>query len=582
MLSPEFPTKFKGISNSIAGKWTEGGCACLAGPSAEAQPATREMSTQTSDLSDDGVPGSRPSHHERPASAKRLNGATSISPRHTSPDARQAPRNSNPVPVAPTPRPGDPEEAASDREQTAAVGPAAGSSERPPELGGSDGPSVKAAVAQNAEPSTALREGSSRGILPDLRSEGTASARGSRDFKSPDRAGASRSSAEAIPGQGKDRSRPREELMTDEKLESSSEGPQQPSIQGDSAPPGRTGSGGVRALAAMFEQRCSLDAPSPAPHRPWAQIRAPSRSALGSSSTAQPLLRPGSASQEQPAAAGDADAASVQQPTAELQLTGTLKATSPVAAAIAAASAPAAAEASIRTETRAAAVPDSVFQASSDSPAEQPSASTDPFADLLAGFGIISQRQPNLFAPDTSTTGARREHADPIAILEDSGSPATDAHTEDAAGSPPESAPAVLAAPGSGQPSVRAQGIQTDDSEAAAGETRSCGTAMSALPEPSSLGSPAGSAETDSLDSAEAQDTFLVDSGLLAPSSDAYGEASAASSCLTSPALSPRQVRQQITGALYVLFCELDVVRVFHPCLKWHVVECYPTVKQAH
>lgn len=525
------------------------------GPSVEAQPSTREMSTQTSDLSDDGAPsGARQSRRDRPVSAMRLDGATSISPRRTSPDARPAapdPEADRALPSAPTPLVGElpvlpalPGNGGSDAAATE-------SSKQSPEERGSlytlDVP-VSEAAEVSAEPRRAPGETDAAAAAPE-RCSGVAASGHERQAKVPESGGESEIAVEATWQAGGGSSQQHNSSLGG-KLGSNSEGPQQPFTEGvPSSQPPRTSSGGVRALAAMFEQRRSVDAPRPVPPpRP----RGRSSFAFGSASGSP---APGQRDESSPLPATISPAATTvasREPSPQEQPTARPAEAGPVAAAAVSRSVEGSAQC---TEARVVKVPASVFQASCGGHPEQPIAPADPFADLLAGFGAFSRGLPEQTLRSQSSPEALKEPPSTAArAAQSSESPAEDPHADGPALLHSErdahvlldSPPGALAASRDEQPSMRAQGIQTDDSEAAAADNPgSIAVPPPALPRLDSLGGWAGSDAAGSPDIAEAEDTFaLGDSVLLGRTlaSDGIGDVSAGSSCLTSPALSPRQV----------------------------------------
>ena len=552
------------------------------------------MATQTSDVSDDGAVGSRQSRHLRVSPPQRLDGATSISPRQTSPAGRgvpsglssdlampgQSPEQELPagrllplneravLPQAVDPiseetsatgLPPEPLELATFdqvRQEAAAVnlGSIKPPAEQPSSLHGSQAVHAEQSLHEQSDESTVSQMTKASG---DVYTECSRTSVASPAVQ-PETGGEGAAPDAAVGQTGSGSC-----LSADR-----SEAPQETIPKASPAAPRWSSSGGVRALAAMFEQRRSLDGPPPAPP---ARLRGPASTAALSAPSqqlpeapAQPrqadaLLRLGSAgharetsgNSQQPSQGAAEQHAPVQQsqPMAaenaqplshEQQVPG------PAAAA----------EQGSALVKPAVPLPASVFAGGHGEP------STDPFADLLAGFGeAFAPRQLTVHNQSTSSAdgaikapedtsaepGAALPAAEPIEIPP--GAVDADAAASVGSGSSLADASASLGNSGAAaaastdyQPSVRMQGIQTDDSEAGV---------------PGCLGGFGVPAEGGAAAAADLASHTPSSNGL-------YGgeDMSANSSCFTSPALSPRMVRSSFIKSKsscvgYVCWCQM-------------------------
>ncbi|CAL8462751.1 g2284 [Coccomyxa elongata] len=546
------------------------------GDSAEAQPIMREMATQTSDVSDDGASGSRQSRRTRASPPQRLDGATSISPRQTSPAGRGALPALAPDLASPGQLPDEalqagqsspsngrtvlpervgliPEEAGATGlpikppepatfdpvlREAAAVRSGSTLPERPADQPGSlDG--LQAAHAEQAlqvhidEPIVSVVSKASGYVYPEASSISAANPTAAGATVQPESNGedAPPSAATGETGRGS------------HALADRSEASPQTVPEALPAAPRRSSSGGVRALTAMFEQRRSLDGPPPAPP---ARLRG-----LGVLPGTSPDVR----AQPRPADAllHDASAGHTQEcprdsrPPSQGGTEGPKPAQlSEAPAAMAVASytpGPAAAVeqgSALVSAKPAVPLPASVFGGGHSGRGEP---AGDPFADLLAGFGEAfapRQTQPRAHNQSSSpTAGAARapmeasaEPGEALPAAEPTESLPGAAEADAAAASPGSDSSLASAAPSSGsagaaaaaelshQPRVRVQGIQTDDLKAGV---------------PSS---PYGSGISATPDAAAAADT----AALTRSNDGLYGceDMSVNSSCFTSPALSPR------------------------------------------
>ncbi|BDA50843.1 hypothetical protein COCOBI_17-0610 [Coccomyxa sp. Obi] len=562
------------------------------GDSAEAQPTMREVATQTSDVSDDGASGSRQSRRSRAAPFRRLDGATSISPRQTSPAGRVPPPHLTPDLAMPDLMP---DQALQAEQPLPPIGRAvlpqtvdpileeAGATElpiEPPELEkcdpvleeaaavslGSTMPEHPADQPCRLDGSQAVHaEQSSHECIDEPTVSQTPKISGDVypegsciSVASPTPAGAA-----VQPESGGELAPPKAAIgeagSASHMFAGRSEAPQQTVPDALPAVPRRSSSGGVRALAAMFEQRRSLDGP---PAAPPARLRGPAGNfALGAMPAssqqtpdfpAQPHVRLADALLNDASAGHTLDIPGESQPPSQGGAVGHEPAEQlQVPAAMAAATAqpspheqhtlgPTAAlrqGSALVNAKPAVPLPASVFGGGHSGCGEPP---RDPFADLLAGFGeAFAPRQAQPPPHDQGSSSAKNAtrapedaSAEPKAALPtaeptESLPGAADA---DAAASPGSDSSLASTSPSSGssgaaaaassshQPSMRVQGMQTDDSEAG----------VPSSPNAFQVSATPGAA---------------ADMAAHTPGNDGlYGgeDMSANSSCFTSPALSPR------------------------------------------
>lgn len=268
-------------------------------------------------------------------------------------------------------------------------------------------------------------------------------------------------------------------------------------------PPNRTSSGGVRALAAMFEQRSSIDLPQP-------PLRFQSRSGF---SVTRPLSQEGPLEELPPSTCSPTAAMVAKQPEARVSR-------------------------SIRQTLD---VPTSAFQGE-ERGSPQPNSASDPCAEVLTEVSGLDQQPPPSIAaapPQPSDSLHAGAHA------------ASDAapHDEDSLSHPSEDVPQP---PATSEPGTRAQGMQTDDAETVtptgtlAGACEARVLVEQGVASSRSMSVAAGRAasvtEGDEFGDASAFGSRASSfGGTVTPG--AYSHLSPGSSGLNSPALSPRPVR---------------------------------------
>ncbi len=589
----------------------------VTGDSAEAQPTMREMATQTSDVSDDGACGSRQSRRTRASPPQRLDGATSISPRQTSPAGRGALPALAPDLALPGQLPDQAQHAGQSLPTTGRtvlpgrVGPISGEA-------GATGlqiePPEPARVYPVAQEAAAVRSGST---LPEHPADQPSSQDGLQaahaeqalqvhidepivsvvrkasgyvyqegscvSAANPKAAGTTiepESNGEDAPPSAATGETGRGSHVLADRFEAS------PQTVPEALPaaPRRSSSGGVRALAAMFEQRRSLDGPAPAPPaRPRGLGVVPGtsqqlRDARARLRPADALLHDASARHTQecpreswlPSQGGAEGPKPVQQSQAPAA-TAVANYTPGPAAAVEQGSALVSAKPAVP-------LPASVFGGGHSGRGEPPG---DPFAELLAGFGEAfapRQTQPpadnhSISSTDSAARASMEASAEPGEALPAAEPTESLPGAADAAAASPGSdgslasaspssgsAGAAAAAKSSHQPRVRVQDIQTDDSEAG----------VPSLPNSAGL-----SAIPDAAAAAEA--------AALTPNNDGlYGceDLSANSSCFTSPALSPRMVRSsrqcELSCAGFIWWCQRGAAGALHAA-GWIALIAEPT-----